>query len=327
LTLIRVHFVTALRDIAADVTKRIAEKQLSDTTMSALLYGKFKVNASELKAAGQEIQKRAVPPPGSEAGAEAEYQSLLNELHQSYAATRGKLVIPLVRKRIGEIAMAPSTAKDLVPFARASIGYIKGVCSDEYDLWGEWFTGEDGLYEFLENLSEPFYDHLRPRIIHENSLPKLCELCTLIQTRYMQELDEDVGPTEPNQLDFSTMINPLLEDAQTRLVFRTLAILRDDIEYYRPKPDELDYPRQAAVSTLKDGTATSGRRGSKVPPPALPTDEERNGLEKNLPSSGLTANPGATAWYPTLNKAIWLLSRIYRLVNVSDNSSRIFTPR
>lgn len=311
------HFVTALRDVAADVTKRITEKQLNDTTMSALLYGKFKVNANELRAAGQEIQKRAIPPPGSEAGAEAEYQSLLNELHQSYTATRGKLVIPLVRKRIGEIAMAPSTAKDLVPFARASIGYIKGICSDEYDLWCEWFTGEDGLYEFLEYVAEPFYDHLRPRIIHENSLPKLCDLCTLIQTRYMQEQDEDIGPTDPNQLDFSVLINPLLEDAQTRLVFRTLAILRDDIEYYRPKPEELDYPRRASDSTLKDrGMATSGRKGPALSPTPLQIDDEGNSLDEKHPRLGLAAKTDATAWYPTLNKAIWLLSRIYRLVNV-----------
>jgi hypothetical protein len=43
---------------------------------------------------------------------------------------------------------------------------------------------------FLETLCEPLYDHLRPRIIHELQLVKLCELCTLLQTRYMRDLED-----------------------------------------------------------------------------------------------------------------------------------------
>jgi hypothetical protein len=34
------------------------------------------------------------------------------------------------------------------------------------------------------------YDYIRPKIIHENNLVKLCELCTLLQTRYMRDLED-----------------------------------------------------------------------------------------------------------------------------------------
>ena len=321
------HFVTSLREIAADVSKRIADRQLNDTTMSALLYAKFRVGADELKVVGKEIQKRAVPPQGGEAGSEAEYQSLMNELHQSYSATRGKLVIPLARKKIGEIAMAPSTSKDLVAFARSSIGHVRGVCFDEFELWGEWFEGEDGLYDFLEAVCEPLYDHLRPRIIHENSLPKLCELCTLIQTRYMHDQDEETDSVEMGQLDFSTLIQPALEDGQTRLVFRTQAILRDDIENYRPKPEELAYPSrnsQRPLSGKKQSLAvTSGRKESGTlptsPMPKTPTVVDQDASVPETKEAGweFSSEAALEGWYPTLRKAIWLLSRIYRLVNVS----------
>lgn len=150
LTLIRGHFVSALRDVYLSVSKKIADKQLNDTTMSALLYAKFRVGAPELKQIGLEIQKRAVPPLDPEQGTEAEYQSLLNELHANYAAIRGKLIVPLVRKKLNEIAQAPSTSTDLVAFARGSISYIRGVCLDEFDLWGEWFHGQGGLYDFMK---------------------------------------------------------------------------------------------------------------------------------------------------------------------------------
>lgn len=321
LTLIRNHFVGGLREIASDVSRRISDRQLNDTTMSALLYAKFRVGAAELKEVAQEIRKRAMPPAGADPGAGGEYQSLMNELYTSYSATRGKLVIPLVRKKIGDIAMAPSTAKELVPFARSSIGYVRGICADEYELWREWFEGEDGLYSFLESACEPLYDHLRPRIIHENQLLKLCELCTLLQTRYMRDLDDE-EPVDTNELDFSILIKPALEDAQTRLVFRTQAILRDEIENYKPKSDVLDYPakiRRVSLSgTKSQGPAMSGRKSSTAEPttpmPKTPVIVE----EGDSPNGrwGFSTEAALQGWYPTLKKAIWLLSRIYRLVNV-----------
>ena len=321
--MIRVHFVGALREIAQDVTKRIADHQLNDTTMSALLYAKFRVGASELKQLAQEIRKRAVLPAGAGLGTEAEYQSLMNELYTSYSVTRGKLILPLIWKKVTGISMAPSTSRDLVAFARNSIGYIKGICSDEYDLWFQWFEGEDGLYDFLESLCEPLFDHLRPRIIHENQLLKLCELCTFLQTRYMRDQEEETEAVIMDQLDFSTLIHPALEDAQTRLVFRAQAILRDEIENYRPTPEDLDYPirnRQVSFSgTKSNGPITSGRKGS-VPEPKSPVPKDPLIVdESDSPNGRYGFDIEATfqGWYPTLRKAMWLLSRIYRLVNVS----------
>ena len=321
--MIRVHFVGGLRSIALDVSRRIADKQLNDATMSALLYAKFRVGASELKEVAQEIRKRAVLPAGTEPGSEVEYQSLMNELYTSYSTTRGRLVIPLVRKKINDIASTPSTSKELVPFARSSTGYIRGVCADEYDLWREWFEEEDGLYDFLESVCEPLYDHLRPRTIHESQLLKLCELCTLLQTRYMHDQDEDIEPLEANQLNFSVLIQPALEDAQTRLVFRTQAILRDEIERYKPKPEELDYParnRRVSLSGTKShASTTSGRKGSIAEPVTPMPKTPRVVEEGDSPSGrwGFDTEAAFEGWYPTLRKAIWLLSRIYRLVNVS----------
>ena len=329
LTLVRMHFVGASRDIAQDVTKRIADRQLNDTTMSALLYAKFRVGASELKELAQEIRKRAVLPVGVAPGAEGEYQGLMSELYTSYAATRGRLVIPLARKKIGDIAIAPSTSKDLVAFARTSIGYIKGICSDEYELWREWFEGDDGIFDFLESVCEPLYDHLRPRIIHENQLLKLCELCTLLQTRYMRDQEEDGEPTDSNQLDFSPLILPALEDAQTRLVFRTQAILRDDIENYKSKAEDLDYPSHSrkisSTGTKSNAPATSGRKTSLgesvtvVPKDSVLVD----GSDFSAGRWGFDTEAAFQRWYPTLKKAIWLLSRIYRLVNVCPRWHKI----
>ncbi|KAL2842350.1 Sec34-like family-domain-containing protein [Aspergillus pseudoustus] len=320
LTLIRGHFVSSLREIYSSVAKKVADKQLSDTALSALLYAKFRVGAPELKQIGLEIQKRAVPPLDPDQGTEAEYQSLLNELHTNYASTRGKLIRPLVHKRLGEIAQTPSTSKDLVSFARASISYVRGVCLDEFDLWSEWFHGQGGLYDYLETICEPLYDNLRPRIIHEDKIVKLCQLCTLLQTRYLFDQEEEIEYPDANQLDFSALIQPALEDVQTRLVFRAQAFLRDEIERFKPRAEDLDYPeRNKQFSISISDKQISGRKVSHGdafinPPKSTKTTEDGTEIEQDSRWDFESQNAPA-GWYPTLRKAVWLLSRIYRLVN------------
>lgn len=324
--MIRVNFVSAIRDISAEVSRRIADKQLNDTTMSALLYAKFRVGAAELKEVGLEIQKRAVPALDAEQGQEPEYQSLMTELHTSFAAARGRLILPLIHKKLLEISQAPSTSKDLVSFARASISYIRGICLDEFELWNEWFHGQNGLYDFLESICEPLFDYLRPRIIHESRLTKLCQLCTLIQTRYMRDAEEEPEAPDPNQLDFAFLIQPAVEDTQTRLLFRTQAILRDEIEYYKPKPEDLDYPARNRTASLPGATGPvlSGKRAPKsanneplTPKTPKIVDQELDSPDEKDAKWDMYTQGALEGWYPTLRKAIWLLSRIYRLVNVS----------
>jgi hypothetical protein len=158
----------------------------------------------------------------------------------------------------------------------------------------------------------------------------------------MKDQDEDAdSSTEGNQLDFSSLIQPALEDAQTRLVFRTQAILREDIEHYKPKLEDLENPsrnRSAPLSGRKEKTvALSGRRSTgadhdqdqvanaknvpetlttPIPKTPIIVDQDDDYEDSTEMKLGLDAN-GRDDWYPTLKKAIWLLSRIYRLVHVS----------
>jgi hypothetical protein len=232
----------------------------------------------------------------------------------------------MVTKKIGEIAQAPSSANDLVAFARSSISYMRRICSDESDLWREWFDGDRGMYDYLEAMCEPMYDHLRPRTIHETQILKLCELSTFIQTQYMEDDDdddEDASPMEAPRLEFQTLVQPALHDAQDRLVFLSLAILRDDIERYKPRPEDLDYPlknkKQALSGSRPNQPALSGRKGPKTDlPPTPQMPKTPTVVEEDESDAKWSFNTEAAFkdWYPTLRKAIWLLSKIYRLVHV-----------
>lgn len=341
LTLIRHYFTKSLGDIAADVSKRVQGGQLKDTTHSALLYAKFRVPAPELKSLGLEIQKRAVPTPEDvDAGREPEYLSLLRELYQSYSATRGRLMLPLVHRKMAELA-ASSDQSDMLAFGRSSISFMRGTCLDEYDLWFEWFETDGALYDFLESLIEPMFDYLRPRIVHETRLDTLCEVCAMIQGQYMDLDSEDesehpasavVSPVANGRfgvkkLDFAALVQPALEDAQTRLVFLALNALRNTIELYKPTEEDLHWPRtgsEKVTNRSKKGPVLSGKRAASSATATstklsngadVDVDDGASMVSKQFAST--EDSKVSQQWYPTLTKAVSLLRRIYRLVNSS----------
>lgn len=109
---------------------------------------------------------------------------------------------------------------------------------------------------FLEGLCDHLYDHLRPRILHEPALGTLCEVCTVIQALMVQDIidddDDDVfsdsaseandTPKPLSRLQIDQLLRMVLQDAQTRLVFRAQALVQADVTYYVAKPEDLDYP-------------------------------------------------------------------------------------
>jgi len=110
-------------------------------------------------------------------------------------------------------------------------------------------------------------------------------------------------------------------------------VLRDDIERYRPKPIDLETAgrrtRPRVVGAGARPPALSGRKTATVdmpqsPGPQTPTAE--GAIDIDPFDIGWSYEGGApvTEWYPTLRKAIWLLSRIYRLVNVSMETLGVF---
>ncbi|KAK6349860.1 Golgi transport complex subunit 3 [Orbilia brochopaga] len=292
LTLIKVHFIAQLRDVSADVSKRIAAKAINETTQSALLYAKFRVGGNQLRELADEIEKRC----GHE-----EYFSLLSECYNFYFSVRQRLLYPIVTKTMRDM----STSKDLVGFARVSISYIRSICLDEYELFFNYFSsGEQQLYDYLEAISEPLYDHLRPRIMRESQLVKLCELCSLLQSRYMRDADDvEMESYDRSQLDFGRLVQSPLHDAQGRIIFRAQNVIRDDIENFNPKPEDLDYPERNKIIHVP----VKSPQTSKPIDPVSP-------LEGENPSQ-FDTDAVFQGWYPSLRKSIWLLSRIYRLVN------------
>lgn len=55
------------------------------------------------------------------------------------------------------------------------------------------------------------------------------------------------------RLHTEVLLKMVLQDAQTRLVFRAQALVRADVEYYVPKEGDLDYPEKIASGEFLAG--------------------------------------------------------------------------
>lgn len=110
---------------------------------------------------------------------------------------------------------------------------------------------------------------------------------------------------ETPQLDFGIIVQPALHDAQSRLVFRTENLVINEIQKFVPKDRDLDYPRLLHVTSV-----TPMSPAVKSPGVSTPISGANDFFDNEVLFKG---------WYPTLRKSIWILSKIYRLVNVSSS--------
>ncbi|ODV90658.1 hypothetical protein CANCADRAFT_108993 [Tortispora caseinolytica NRRL Y-17796] len=220
------------------------------------------------------------------------YQDIYYEIMTSYFDARKSLILPVLTK---EIYRLRAELPDLIEFVRELLSLYHGICDDEMSLFSQLFQGsESEFYDYLQALSSPLNDSLRYKVLHEQNIDVLCELCRLLQShdsRDNRSIDPAVSSKEDvGSVDFSSITLPTLQDVQSRLIFRTMAFMDRDILRYNVKPEDV---RLSGVSNLKPDGDT---------PPT----------EQSNPEGVSISLYGA---YPPLRRAVRVLSQIYMLVD------------
>ncbi|KAF9227177.1 Sec34-domain-containing protein [Gyrodon lividus] len=301
MTLIKMFFIGSLRALTADVSKRLSEKDVSATSQMHLLYTRFRSVTPQLTPLLGELERRAAAHP-------EELSALLSECHTAYFGARKSL---LIGRLMEEIRGLDPMHTELVELTNAGCSYLKHLCTDEFDLFRNFFdSGEDHLYPYLENLCDYLYDDLRPRILHETRLTTLCEVCTVLQALMVldvaelpdeppDELSVDPDHPEPRGLGkfhISHLLQMVLQDAQTRLFFKAQSAIQAEIRYYAPKPEDLAYPDRLVAARK----------------PVSQFDiKEKESVSQLFQLSSLDKKE---TWYPTLQKTVWVLSQLHDFV-------------
>ncbi|PPQ83679.1 hypothetical protein CVT24_001169, partial [Panaeolus cyanescens] len=290
MTLIRMNFVGSLRALSSEVSKRLADKDISTTAQHHLLYTRFLSVSNRLSPLLGELERRAKSYPD-------ELSALLDECRSAYFSTRKSLVVPWVML---EIKGLDAERSELVELTRSGCGYLKQLCTEEFNLYRHYFsTAEDQLYQYLESLCDLLYDDLRPRILHEPRLTVLCEVCTVLQalmvldsstniqhegdTSSSEDDDDDTDTLSSadnksedhlttslatkerhengrvgKRLHTSQLLKMVLQDAQTRLFFKAQSVIQSEIRHFVPRDDDLKYP-SILVDANKPPTGTEIR--------------------------------------------------------------------
>ncbi|KAG2055343.1 Sec34-domain-containing protein [Suillus hirtellus] len=303
MTLIRMFFVGSLRALTADVSRRLSEKDVSSTAQMHLLYTRFRSVTSQLSPLLSELERRAEAHP-------EDLLALLSECHSAYFAARKGL---LVGRLMEEIRGLDPAHTELVELTNAGCTYLKHLCTDEFNLYREFFnSGEDQLYTYLENLCDYLYDDLRPRILHETRLTTLCEVCTVLQALMVLDVAElaeeptddgnlivDVDQPKSKglgQLHISHLLQMVLQDAQTRLFFKAQSVIQAEIRYYTPKPEDLAYPDKLVAMRKPVSQYEIKEKDSVSQLFQLPSLDKKE------------------TWFPTLEKTVWVLSQLHDFV-------------
>ncbi|WWC71562.1 uncharacterized protein I206_105520 [Kwoniella pini CBS 10737] len=111
------------------------------------------------------------------------------------------------------------------------------------------------------------------------------------------------------RLHIEILLKMVLQDAQTRLVFRAQALLSNDVEYYAPKEGDLDYPEK-----LNEGTkSTDGKLVQRSKSLGFMDDGDDD------EPSFLTLPPpeAQESWYPSLRVTLWILSCLYTYIDTA----------
>ncbi|KAH9822631.1 Sec34-like family-domain-containing protein [Melampsora americana] len=328
MTLIKLHFINTIRTLFTSVNEKLNSIQdhHDSPSLQALLYKKFENHLNELKPLLFELEKRSIKDS-------EEYLSILNECFSNWFSIRKNLLNSKIKTQIERISIENYQLKDLIKLTNTGCSYLRQVCTDEFKLFKQFFqySGDDEVFSYLESLCDYLYDLLRPQILHESNLETLCELATIVNSLIAIDsdlMDEDPPnsshpdfPAPSKPFKFSTLLNPILQDIQTRLIFRSQSIIQIEVANYSPKLVDLDYPNKLIKKSDGEKSEMSGMKKSWL------SDERRDDEDHNEEVAlrfRLPLDDVQELWYPTLRKTLWVLSKLHTYVNVSTKETLRF---
>lgn len=290
LTLVRNHLIENLKTRGNTAYEKIQKEDLSNMQWEIHLYSGFsadltsETNQSNFPSLFAELMHRW--------SSHSEYKGLLTDVLSQFFKIRSSILEPYFKK-----FRPVDSDSSLVVYCQKNINWFKGSFTKEFSLFSAFFPLSDceeyqtkffieEFTGFCRNMLDPIYDDVRNRILRETNIEELCQLTNLLMSVYENEDDDSVVTTEG--LDYSELFQPMLNDAQSRLIFRVQNYIDNKLLKYKPTPEDLQLANRRQ--------STSRRQRSESSPDEYPGNM--------FPEC-----------YPPVGKALSILSNIYELVN------------
>lgn len=300
LSLIRNYLVKTIRNIEADTIESI--KELKDNTSTVLINSivnnKFSDSMSILYSPFVELYKRSFNND--------DVSNLLEDVFNQYQKSRGNLVKTYITDpHFNQIKLMEDVSK----LTQSSLLFFSTILDRELEIFEKTFFLPPNelntlinnsinmiqMDKYFELLLDPLYYSLRNKIIRETQIDVLCELINIIQSYFNKksELDQDSMYIQHVEVDYESLLQPILEDVQTRLVFRVQIYLENNIVNYKKTGRELIIEKR---KTIDKKVETSENDGS------------------DLAIANMDFVSSTKLVYPPMVDSIKLLTKIYTLV-------------
>lgn len=243
LTLVRNYLIEYLRSKTTQVSAKLQEKDLTSLTLDIYMYSEF---TSELD---RQDESTSFPVLVGEivdkCATHAEYQGLVSDVLQQYFRLRLQFVPHYVLQQ-----QLPDKETSMVVHCQRSIAVFKKLLEKEYTLFTRFFPLHQwdplqhqfvlhGLYSFFKEVLEPLYDDVRNKILREHSISELCHLTNLLTSYFDFDDAVSVATAADPRIEYGVLFEPMLNDAQARLIFRIQNYIDNKLVRYRPQPEDL----------------------------------------------------------------------------------------
>jgi hypothetical protein len=178
------------------------------------------------------------------------------------------------------------------------------------------------LRNWLESFFSLLNDHLRPIIIRSKDINLLCSLIDILQYETMDSfIDKNSNELEA----LRPIVMRLLEDIRERLIFVSGIFIHDEIADFVPSEADLNYPSLLEEANKRE----EGKKGEN----GIETENSNLGVVSQSSESNGIENDGShddvsyemevkrRGWYPTLEKTIQMLARLYVAIDGQSFSS------
>ncbi|CDK25650.1 unnamed protein product [Kuraishia capsulata CBS 1993] len=348
LTLVRNYIINTLKNVEFNIQTKVNEEKnknkirgaISAATsirVDAFMYNQFEEDCSYLQPLIEDLYTRATVANYDE------YLGLLNDCYSQYFKSRSSLLSNTINAQLqayNETSIAGS--RSLVQLAQGNIAFFSRVLEREFDVFSHIFFVTDDqrtdnannvmmINKWFESVLDPLYYMMRNRIIRENNISDLCELITLLQKYSETDLSDDESEsvserslqiggmyhhehTNSEHIEIESLLAPILQDVQSRLVFRVQAYIDKNVVNYKKTGREFSIGRRRAPSVAPDddldsiaGSVTGSLNGR---------DNDTESIADTIISSVSHSEHqfSSQTIYPPVVKSVKLLTKIYQLV-------------
>ena len=265
------------------------------------MYLQFRVLAPQVQPHVRELEARA--------GAGAACRAMLAECHSAYFHERVVLLNPPLTQYLQ--ARAARAGADVAAAVRDCCAFVARVCRLERALHAAFFATPSALLaKLVEAVAASLRDTLRPLLLRERRTDALCLTCSILR-----QCADDAGPTGSAGAGTGTgtgtdaladVLAGLVREAQERLTFLAQRTIQDDIAAFVPTDADLDYPAKLAPGLASSSCSGSNNSGSGR------SEEDSGDGDGDL---GTVMERLYAGWYPTLQRTLTLLSKLYMTVD------------